>query len=309
MTYNVIIIGSGPAGLTAAIYLSRAEFKPLVLAGIEYGGQLMKTTEVENYPGHENGILGPDLIAKMIKQAERFGAEIRYEKAQKVNLLNKPFEITSNKEAYQANAIIISTGSVPRKLQLDAEKRLWGKGVSSCATCDGPFYKGKVVAVVGGGDSAMEEADFLTRFANKVYLIHRRDTFRASKIMQNRVLENPKIEVIYNTTVKDIKGESKVEGLGLVNIQTKGESFVQIDGLFLAIGYDPATELFKGQIEMDEKGYLNQKKRTQSSIEGVFIAGDVEDFHYRQAITAAGDGCKAALDAQHYLEGIVDIKI
>lgn len=300
---NVIIIGSGPAGLTAAIYLARADLKPIVFAGIQYGGQLMGTTEVENYPGFEEGVIGPDLIQKMIKQAEKFGAKIIYENVNEVEFPNAPpFKIKTEKETYEAKAVIVATGAYPRKLDLKSESKLWGRGISSCATCDGAFFKEKVVAVLGGGDSAMEESNFLTRFATKVYLIHRRDSFRASKIMVDKVLKNAKIEILYNTEITDILGDQKVQGLKIINKKTQTEKTLELDGLFLAIGYIPATKIFEGQLEMDKMGYIVQKDHTETNIKGIFVAGDVEDFRYRQAVTAAGDGCKAALDAEKYLE-------
>ncbi|KKP37119.1 MAG: Thioredoxin-disulfide reductase [Candidatus Peregrinibacteria bacterium GW2011_GWA2_33_10] len=299
--YNSIIIGSGPAGLTAAIYLARADLRPLIIAGIPYGGQLMGTTEIENFPGFENGILGPQLIQNMLSQAKRFGAEVVFENVKNINFQEKPFKINTNKQTYESKTIVIATGAEPRKLGLEGEARLWGKGVSSCATCDGAFYREKIVAVAGGGDSAMEESNFLTKFAKKVYLIHRRDQFRASKIMADRAINNPKIEIIYNTEIKDVLGEDKVEKLLLYNNKTNENSQLPVDGFFLAIGHNPVTGLFKDQLEMKENGYLIKKHNTHSSVEGVFIAGDVEDQRYRQAITAAADGCKAAIDCEKYL--------
>lgn len=301
--HKVIIIGSGPAGLTTAIYLARAALKPLIIAGIEPGGQLMGTTEVENYPGFEDGVLGPELIEKMKKQALRFGAEFIYDNVSAVDFLSgTPFKIQTPKQTYESASVIIATGSYPRKLGLESEKRLWGKGVSSCATCDGAFFKEKIIAVVGGGDSAMEEAHFLTRFASKVYLIHRRDTFRASKIMQERILKNPKITVLYNTEILEILGEKNVTGLKIINNQSQTTSEIAVNGLFLAIGYIPATQVFQNQLEMDQQGYLVQKNHTESNVPGIFVAGDVEDHRYRQAVTAAGEGCKAAIDCEKFLE-------
>jgi len=316
---KVIIIGSGPAGSTAAIYAARAELNPLVIAGSAYGGQLMLTTEVENYPGFKTGIVGPELMSNMISQAERFGARFIYNDVTKVELLtsttNSPAiqKVWIRDKEYQTYSLIIATGAKPRKLEITGEIELWGRGVSSCATCDGAFYKNKVVVVVGGGDSAMEEAIFLTKFASKVYIIHRRSEFKASAIMVDRAKSNSKIEFILDTVVNEIigtpivKGDNdlrsypKVQGVSLQNLLTNEKYELIVDGLFLAIGYIPETELFGNYIDIDKDGYAVPDKNTMSKIPGVFIAGDVEDKHYRQAITAAADGCKASLDLEKWL--------
>jgi thioredoxin reductase (NADPH) len=303
---DLLIIGSGPAGLTAAIYGARADLKPLVLAGAAYGGQLMLTTEVENFPGFPAGIMGPQLMTNILEQAKRFGAEVVFKDATRVELdtenrENPVHKVWAGDQEYRARAIIIATGAKPRKLAVPGETEFWGKGVSSCATCDGAFYRGKVVAVVGGGDSAMEEANFLTRFAEKVYVIHRRNEFRASKIMQQRAENNPKVTFVVSTVITEITGELTVNGLKLQNTETQEESELAVDGLFLAIGYIPETEMFSKYIDVNSQGYAVPVKRTMSKVEGVFIAGDVEDDHYRQAVTAAADGCKAALDAEKWL--------
>ncbi len=305
---NVIVIGGGPAGYTAAIYLGRGELSPLVLAGYQAGGQLMLTTEVENFPGFANGIQGPKLMEEMREQAIKFGAEILNEDVTEVDFSQgPPFRVKTYDKEFTANAIVIATGASAKWLGLESEQKLIGSGVSSCATCDGAFYKDKVVALVGGGDSAMEEALFLTRYAKKVYIIHRRDKFRASKIMQQRVFDNDKIEIIWNHVVTEVLSKKdgfleKVIGAELKNTQTGETSTIEIDGLFIAIGHKPNTEIFKGQIEMDELGYVKTFEHTMTSKEGVFAAGDVVDIRYRQAITAAGDGCRAAIDASRWLE-------
>jgi len=301
---DVIIIGSGPAGYTAAIYTARAGLKPLMLASsIEPGGELMKTTEVENFPGFPNGLMGPDLMYAMQEQAERFGTEVVNDDVVEVEL-NGDVKIvkTGGGETYEARSVILATGAAYRELGLPREKELSGHGVSWCATCDGFFFREKTIAVVGGGDSAMEEANFLTRFASKVYLIHRRDTFKASKTMVDRVLENPKIEVIYNSAVAEIKGESKVEGLVLENTVDGSKSELEVTGLFIAIGSDPRVGLVQGKLDLSEDHFIKVDGRSsRTSIPGVFACGDVIDPTYRQAITAAGSGCVAALDAEHYL--------
>jgi len=304
MEQNIVIIGGGPAGYTAAIYSARAILEPLVLAGYSSGGQLMTTTEVENYPGFPQGILGPDLMDNMKVQAERFGAKIIYKDATKVDFSKKPFEITYEDEMAKAKAVIIATGAGPKKLGIESEKRLWGRGVSSCATCDGAFYKGKEVAVVGGGDSAMEEAIFLTRFANKVTLIHRREQFRASKIMIERAKKNPKIAFALNKTVAEIQGDGKVTGLALQDVKTGKSSNLKADGFFLAIGHIPTSDIFKGQIDRDAEGYILANAKTETNVPGVFACGDVVDHRFRQAVTAAGMGCMAAISAEKYLESI-----
>ncbi|KXK10001.1 MAG: Thioredoxin reductase [candidate division WS6 bacterium OLB21] len=301
--HNVVIIGSGPAGLTAAIYLARANLKPVVIAGLEFGGQLMNTTEVENFPGFPEGIMGPELMQKMLKQAERFGAEIKFINADKVDFSSDEKKVYSGEQVFNARSIVLATGASPKKLNLESESKYWGKGVSSCATCDGAFYKGKVVAVVGGGDSAMEEALFLTRFASKVYVIHRRNEFRASQIMQDRVLKHEKIEPIWDSEVVEVLGnENIVTGLRLKNIQTSKESELSVDGMFLGIGHIPTTSFLQGSVDLDEQGYIKVSDNTHTNIEGVFVAGDVHDHKYRQAITAAGMGCMAALDVEKWLE-------
>lgn len=302
--YDVIIIGSGPAGLTAAIYTSRAKLKTLLLAGVQWGGQLMLTTEVENFPGFKDGILGPELVDQMWKQAERFGTEILFEDASIVDFSSKPFKVSTISNEYEGRSIIISTGSSAKWLGLKSEERLRGRGVSVCATCDAAFFIDKIAIVVGGGDSAMEEALALSKFVKKVKVIHRRDKLRASKILQERAFNDPKIEFIWNSTIQEILGRDKVEGVILKRRDTGEESELSCDAVFIAIGYTPNTELFRGQIELDEKGYILAKDETKTSREGVFVAGDVQDHLYRQAITAAGSGCKAALDVQKYLEEV-----
>ncbi|HYC79422.1 MAG TPA: thioredoxin-disulfide reductase [Candidatus Binatia bacterium] len=304
--YKVIIIGSGPAGLTAGVYAARANLSPLIIGGLTFGGQLMLTTEVENFPGFPEGIQGPDLMQKMIAQAERFGAKVLYDDALKVDLSSKPFKIEVGKDIYTADALIVASGASSLWLGIPSEERFRGKGVSSCATCDGFFFKDKEIIVVGGGDSAMEEASYLTKFASKVTIIHRRDQFRASKIMQDRVLNNPKISVMYNTTVEEFTGEEKLGGVKLKDVNTGEVKEMKIEGAFIAIGHNPNTSLFKDQIELDEKGYVKKSGRDThfpmaTSVPGVFVAGDVHDHHYRQAITAAGMGCMAAIDAERYL--------
>ena len=300
---NVIIIGSGPAGLTAAIYAARANLKPLMIEGEEAGGQLMTTSDVENFPGFPKGIMGPDLMQVTREQAARFETRFITRNVTKVDFSVRPFKIWVGQDLYETRTVIISTGASAKYLGLENEKRLIGRGVSACATCDGAFFKNQPVAIVGGGDTAMEEANFLTRFASKVYLIHRRDTFRASKIMSDRTLKNPKIEVLWNTVVNDIIGETTVESLKIENIKTGVKSDLKVDGYFAAIGHQPNTKLFEGQLKVDDVGYiLTEGKSTWTSVEGVFAAGDVQDSDYRQAITAAGSGCMAAMDAERWLE-------
>lgn len=300
--HKQIIIGSGPAGLTAAIYSARANLAPVLFAGISWGGQLMNTTEVENFPGFAKGIMGPDLMNEMVAQAKRFGTEIIYKNVTKVDFTGEIKKVWVGEEIYQAYTVILATGSSPKKLGLESEERLWGKGVSSCATCDGAFYRNKIVVVVGGGDSAMEEATFLTRFASKVYIIHRSEQFKASNIMLDRAKANDKIEFIINSEVKEILGEQKVEGIKLYNNADKTESELPIDGFFLGIGHNPATGFLDNQIELDEMGYIKVVENTKTSKTGVFVAGDVKDHRYQQAVTAAGMGCMASLDAEEYLE-------
>ena len=300
--YNTIIIGSGPAGLTAALYAARANLKPLVIAGLNPGGQLMQTTEVENYPGFPDGILGPELMQKMTKQAERFGAKVLSEIVAEADLTRRPFKIKTDRGEYLGKTLIIATGAEANWLGLPSEQRLRGHGVSACATCDGFFFKGKEVAVVGGGDSAMEEATFLTKFASKVTILHRSDQFRASKIMLARAQADPKIVFMPNVEVAEVLGKDFVEGLKLRNTASGAETEFKVDGLFLAIGRTPASEVFKGKLELDEKGYgLISHGHTGTNVEGVFWAGDVADPRYRQAVTAAGDGCRAALDVEKFL--------
>jgi len=301
---KVVIIGSGPAGLTAAIYTARANLSPLMIEGEEAGGQLMVTTEVENYPGFDHGITGPSLIDVMRKQAERFGTRFITRNVSAVDLSKRPFKITVGKETHLAETIIISTGASAKYLGLETEKKFMNRGVSACATCDGAFFKNVEVAVVGGGDTAMEEANFLTRFASKVYLVHRRDSFRASKIMVDRALKNPKIEVIYNTEVTEVLGDDKgMNGLVLKNTVTGETSKKVLQGLFLAIGHKPNTDIFKDFLQLDPTGYIKTKPgSTYTNVDGVFASGDVQDPTYRQAITAAGTGCMAAIDAERWLE-------
>ena len=316
-THEVVIIGSGPAGLTAAIYTARADLKPLIIEGEpsstsdQPGGQLMLTTDVENFPGFPDGIMGPDLMSNMRSQALRFGTEVLTTKVLKVDFLQHPFQIwTSNPEGeptHVANSVIVSTGARSVMLGLEAENRLIGHGLSTCATCDGFFFRDQEIAVVGGGDSALEEAIFLTKFASKVSIIHRRDELRASKIMQQRAFNNPKIEFIWNTTVEEILGEEKVEGVILSNTVTSEKKSLPVTGLFIAIGHRPNTDLFIDQLQMDENGYLvTGADSSITNVEGVFACGDVQDHTYRQAITAAGSGCMAALDAERWLENFHD---
>lgn len=300
---KVIIIGSGPAGLTAAIYAARANLEPLMIEGEEVGGQLMTTTDVENYPGFADGIMGPDLMMIMRKQAERFGTRFISKNVSKVELSARPFKLSVGKDDYTSDTVIISTGASAKYLGLPSEKAFLGRGVSACATCDGAFFRDKNVCVVGGGDTAMEEAQFLTRFAKKVWVIHRRDEFRASKIMVERVLKNEKIEVLWSSGVKEIKGNDKVESILLQDLKTNKETEMQMDGVFIAIGHKPNTEIFKGQLELNDVGYIiTDGKSTYTSVEGVFASGDVQDHIYRQAVSAAGTGCMAAIDAERWLE-------
>ncbi|MEM3671148.1 MAG: thioredoxin-disulfide reductase [Thermoprotei archaeon] len=300
---KLVIIGSGPAGYTAAVYAARAQLSPLVYSGSQPGGQLMLTSEVENYPGFPDGLLGPELMERMRAQAAKFGARFVDEDVVSIDLRSDPFVIEGSSKKIEAQAIIYATGASAKWLGLPNEQRLRGKGVSGCAVCDGFFFKGKNVIVVGGGDSAMEDSLFLTKFAQHVTLVHRRDRFRASKIMAQRVLSNEKISVEYNTVVSDVIGDSKVEAVVLEDVLTGRRRTVQADGLFLAIGHEPNTSLLKGQIELDEKGYIKvYDETTRTNVPGFFAAGDVRDHRYRQAVTAAGDGCKAAMDAEKYLE-------
>jgi thioredoxin reductase (NADPH) len=306
---NVIIIGSGPAGLTAAVYAARANLTPLVIEGEpsstsdQPGGQLMLTTDVENYPGFPEGIMGPDLMQRFREQAARFGAEFITEKATKVDLASRPFQVWVRDTVYEADAIIVSTGARSLMLGLAAESRLLGHGLSTCATCDGFFFRGQHIAVVGGGDSALEEALFLTKFAEKVTVIHRRDALRASKIMQDRAFSNPKIEFLWDTVVDDLLGTDRLEGAVVRNVHTSETSTLPVTGLFVAIGHRPNTDLFAGVLDTDENGYLvTVSGSTYTNVEGVFACGDVQDHTYRQAVTAAGSGCMAAIDAERWLE-------
>ena len=299
---RLVIVGSGPAGLTAAIYAARASLAPTVIAGFAPGGQLMLTSDVENYPGFPEGIQGPELMARMRDQAERFGARIEDVDVESVDLSARPFRLVAGGETYTADAVIVATGASAMWLELPNETRLRGRGVSACATCDGFFFRERRVAVVGGGDSALEEALFLTRFATEVVLVHRRDQFRGSRIMQDRALAHPRISVRWNKEVVDVTGDNVVTGLRLRDTVTGEESDLPVDGLFVAIGHRPNTDAFRDWLEVDAKGYLVVTDHTRTRIEGVFVAGDVQDHRYRQAVTAAGDGCRAALDAERWLE-------
>jgi len=300
-SYDVIIIGAGPAGYTAGIYCSRARHDTLIISGLLPGGQLMNTTDVENYPGFDQGIMGPDLMLTMRKQAERMNTTIIDDVVVNVDFRSKPFKVLTGSEEYEAKAVIVCTGATPRKIGIEGEQTFSGKGVSYCATCDGAFFRNQDIAVVGGGDSCMEEATFLTKFASKVHIIHRRDTFRASKIMQERALNNEKIQVHWNNVIEDIKGDQKVQQIVLKDTKTNETKTLDMGGVFVAIGHEPNTELFKNQLEMDENGYIIQKENTETSVKGVFTAGDVHDHRYRQAVTAAGFGCMSAIDVDKYL--------
>ena len=304
---QVVIIGSGPAGLTAALYTARANLKPLLIEGLEAGGQLMLTTMVENWPGFRDGIMGPELMGVMREQAQRFGAEILGGDVTSVNLRRRPFTITlAEGQAITTDSLIIATGASARWLDIGSDRRLSGHGVSTCATCDGYFFRGKPIAVVGGGDSAMEEAIYLTRFASKVSVIHRRDSLRASKIMQDKAFANPKIEFVWDSEIAEVKdvGRGEVTGIVVRNLKTARLTEIPLDGVFIAIGHTPNTALFKGQIELDANGYIVTKDGCHTNVPGVFAAGDVQDHIYRQAVTAAGSGCMAAIDAEHYLDNI-----
>jgi thioredoxin reductase (NADPH) len=299
---DVVILGSGPAGLTAALYAARANLHPLVLKGIDAGGQLMLTTEVENYPGFPDAVLGPELMERMEKQAARFEAELLHQEATSVDLSSRPFGVWSGDEEWRARTLIIATGATARMLGLESERRLLGHGVSTCATCDGFFFRGQELLVVGGGDSAIEEALFLTRFATKVTLVHRRDALRASKIMQDRAFDHPKIEFLWDSVIEEVVGDGQVAGARVRNVKTDEMSDVAAGGVFVAIGHTPNTALFEGQLELSNGYIVVQEPSTNTSVEGVFAAGDVVDFIYRQAVTAAGMGCKAAIDAERFLE-------
>jgi thioredoxin reductase (NADPH) len=318
--YDVIIIGSGPSGLTSAIYSTRAALSTLVIGGYKWGGQLMLTTEVDNFPGFPKGIQGPELMENMKAQAERFGAEIKLEDVTSVDFSKSPFKVSIEDKVYEGKSVIIATGADTKWLNLPSEQKLIGRGISSCAPCDAAFFKDKKVIVVGGGDSAMEEALVLTRFATEVNIVHRRDSFRASEIMQKKVLNNPKIKVIWNSEITEILGEAKVEGVKIKDTQSQEITDMAIDGIFVAIGHDPMSKIFQGQIELDQKGYVKQipnpkfnaknengedignSFQTTTSVEGVFVAGDVHDLHYKQAITASAFGCMAAMDVEKWIE-------
>jgi thioredoxin reductase (NADPH) len=300
--HDVIIIGSGPAGLTAAIYAGRALVKTLVIGGRLSGGQLMLTSGVENFPGFPEGIQGPELMQSMKKQAERFNVRVIEDDVDSVDFSRRPFKITAGGRTLTSKAVVIATGSSAKWLGLPSEGKLRGRGVSSCATCDGYFFRGKRVVVVGGGDTALEEALFLTKYATEVIIIHRRDELRASKIMQKRALSNEKITFVWNSVIEEILGKTGTEGVRLKNVKTGEQSIVSCDGVFVAIGFEPNTRIFGGQVQLDDKGYIITRDGTRTSTEGVFVAGDVHDFKYRQAVTAAGEGCRAALDALAYLE-------
>ncbi|MEM3019986.1 MAG: thioredoxin-disulfide reductase [Candidatus Micrarchaeaceae archaeon] len=302
MVEDLIIIGSGPAGLTAALYTAREDFKPLVITGVNAGGQLLLTTTVENFPAFPDGVYGSELVDLMRKQAEKFGARFVAEDVISVDFSSRPFKVKTSSAEYQAKSVIVATGASAKWLGIPSEQRFIGKGVSSCATCDAPFFKNKNVVVVGGGDTAMEDSIFLTKFTNSVTIIHRRDAFRASKIMQERALSNPKIKVIWDSAIDEVLGDSKVTGIKIKNLKTGETQQMNIDGVFVAIGYQPNTKYLAGSLALDDQGYIITKDEVKTDIEGVFVAGDVADRRYRQAITAAGSGAKAALEAREYLQ-------
>ncbi|MDC4212673.1 MAG: thioredoxin-disulfide reductase [Candidatus Nitrosopumilus limneticus] len=299
--FDVIIIGAGPSGYTAGIYCSRAGYDTLILSGLLPGGQLVNTTEVENYPGFENGIMGPDLMIDMRKQSQRMGTTIIDDVAVDIDFRNAPYKVLTGSEEYEGRAVIIATGANPKKMDIKGEKEFSGKGVSYCATCDGPFFRNLELIVVGGGDSAIEEATFLTKFATRVHLVHRREELRASKVMQKRAMNNEKIQFHWNSEVIEIKGDQKMQQAVLKNLKTNEEKIINVGGLFVAIGHIPNTQLFEKQINLDDEGYIILKNKTHTNIEGIFAAGDVHDRSYRQAITAAGFGCMAAIDVDKFL--------
>jgi thioredoxin reductase (NADPH) len=299
--FEVIIIGSGPAGYTAGIYTSRAKLRTLIISGTLPGGQLMTTSEVENYPGFPNGIFGPELMMNMRQQAERFGTVIVDDEVIRVDFSKRPFLVTTQSQNYEADSVLICTGASPRKLGIEGEQQFAGRGVSYCATCDGPFFKGEDIVVVGGGDTALEEATFLTKFGKSVKIIHRRESLRGSKILQEKAFENPKIQFLWNSVVADITGDKKIGTVVIKDINNGKQQKIPAGGLFVAIGHEPNTAIFRGQLEMDDKGYIILKSQTKTSVEGVFAAGDVHDYKYRQAVTAAGFGCMAALDVEKWL--------
>ena len=303
---NVVILGSGPAGYTAALYAARADLAPLVLKGLDAGGQLMLTTDVENYPGFPDAILGPELMEAMEKQATRFGADTLAQTATRVDLSARPFGVWAGDQEWRAGTLIVATGASAKWLGVPGEEQLRGRGVSACATCDGFFFRDRRLVVVGGGDTAMEEASFLTKFASDVTIVHRRDEFRASKIMQDRVMENPKVSVVWDSVVEEVLGDGAVDGVRLRNVKTDETSERETDGVFVAIGHTPNTELVRGQLELSNGYILVQEPTTKTSVPGVFAAGDVTDVIYRQAVTAAGQGCKAAMDAERFLESQAD---
>ena len=303
---NVVILGSGPAGYTAALYAARADLAPLVLKGLDAGGQLMLTTDVENYPGFPDAILGPELMEAMEKQATRFGADTLAQTATRVDLSSRPFGVWAGDQEWRARTLIVATGASAKWLGVPGEEQLRGRGVSACATCDGFFFRDRRLVVVGGGDTAMEEASFLTKFASDVTIVHRRDEFRASKIMQDRVMENPKVSVVWDSVVEEVLGDGAVDGVRLRNVKTGETSERETDGVFVAIGHTPNTELVRGQLELSNGYILVQEPTTKTSVPGVFAAGDVTDVIYRQAVTAAGQGCKAAMDAERFLESQAD---
>ncbi len=302
-TYDVAVVGSGPAGYTAALYASRANLKTVVFQGFESGGQLMLTSDVENYPGYRDGVMGPDMMDDLEAQAAKFGSEMRPDNVERVDFSERPFKLwPEGEEPVLARTVVIATGAKARWLGLESEERLMGRGVSGCATCDGFFFKEKKVAVVGGGDTAMEEALFLTKYASEVILIHRREEFRASKIMLDRARKNPKTTFMTDTVIEEILGDTSVEGVRIKNLKTGEEQELAVEGFFAAIGHDPATKLFAGQVETDDEGYIFQNEHTMTSVPGVFAAGDVSDRRYQQAVTAAADGCRAAIDAERWME-------